>query len=507
MSDNSKTPEQWKSAQQRNERKQRLAKMKAKDGVKKQIKTSNPLARWLVVGGLIIILLAVGLWALVNSGSLHRKLTAALVGPVEVTAADINYYYYQQLVNRYGLDPADPETKETLKADSGMEGFKTNADYLKDQALQELQADVMLADLAQKEQIELDAEREARVESYVASLRSAAASEGKTFDNFLIASFGPGLNADLLDAIARRLLLADQYANAKADSFVFSEAELEAGYAADPASYDVIDYRVFFIAADIKSGATDAEKTKALEEAEKKAEAMLAKVTDAESFRILCQEYAQEDEKELYEAEDSSLQKNKTQSNVSVTAQKKWLFDDERKPGDKTVLESTTGYYVMLFGQRSRPEYARADVRHILITASKATASEEQIETARKKAEAVLAEYKQGEQTEAAFAELAVLNSADGNASQGGLYSGIFKGQMVSEFEDWCFDPQRQLGDTGLVQTDYGFHVMYYAGTSGIDWVLNVENILRSEALEAFVEKETENYSYTIKPFGYRFVG
>ena len=36
------------------------------------------------------------------------------------------------------------------------------------------------------------------------------------------------------------------------------------------------------------------------------------------------------------------------------------------------------------------------------------------------------------------------------NASSGGLYTDIYRGQMVSEFEDWCFDPSRQAGDTGI---------------------------------------------------------
>jgi hypothetical protein len=507
MSDNSKTPEQWKAAQQRAERKARLAKMKAKDGGKKQIRTSNPLARWLVISGLIIVLLIVGLWAVANSGVPQRKLTAAVVGPVEVKAVDINYYYYQQMVNRYGLNPADPETKETLKAPSGVEGFKTNADYLKDQALQELQGDIMLADLAQKEQIELDSERLERINAYVSSLKAAASREGKSFENFLLGNFGPGINEDLLTEISYRLLLADKYANDKADSFVFSSAELEEGYARDPDGYDVVDYRIFTFAAETKSGATEAEKTKAMEEAGSKAEEMLDKITDDESFRQLSQEYAKDDEKELYQNNDISLHKGRHMSEVPVLAQKNWLFDEDREPGDKTVIESVSSYYVLMFTGRSRPDYERVDVRHILLVADRNQGTEEQIEAARKKADEVLAEYKKGDQTQEAFAELAMLNSADGNAAEGGLYTGISLGQMVSEFEDWCFDPQRKTGDTGIVQTDFGFHVMYYVGTSGLDWVLNVEQTLRNEAFQAFIDQELENYAYTVRPFGYRFVG
>ena len=35
---------------------------------------------------------------------------------------------------------------------------------------------------------------------------------------------------------------------------------------------------------------------------------------------------------------------------------------------------------------------------------------------------------------------------------------------MVTAFNDWCFDGARQPGDTGIVKTDYGYHIMYYVG-------------------------------------------
>ena len=37
---------------------------------------------------------------------------------------------------------------------------------------------------------------------------------------------------------------------------------------------------------------------------------------------------------------------------------------------------------------------------------------------------------------------------------------------MVTNFNDWCFDESRQAGDTGIVESDYGYHVMYYVGDS-----------------------------------------
>ena len=74
----------------------------------------------------------------------------------------------------------------------------------------------------------------------------------------------------------------------------------------------------------------------------------------------------------------------------------------------------------------------------------------------------MLAEYLK-DPTEDRFAELAGANTEDtGSKDNGGLYEDVYPGQMVQTFNDWCFDAARKTGDTGLVETEYGFHVMYF---------------------------------------------
>jgi hypothetical protein len=78
---------------------------------------------------------------------------------------------------------------------------------------------------------------------------------------------------------------------------------------------------------------------------------------------------------------------------------------------------------------------------------------------------------------------------------------------MVTEFEDWCFNPARKTGDTGIVQTDFGFHVMYYVGTNGVDWKIRTRDLLNSEAYQQYLEELGTQNPYTIRSFGFRFVG
>lgn len=67
--------------------------------------------------------------------------------------------------------------------------------------------------------------------------------------------------------------------------------------------------------------------------------------------------------------------------------------------------------------------------------------------------------------TEENFATVATDTTYDtGSAETGGLYEGVYPGQMVTEFDEWCFDTTRQPGDHEIIRTDYGYHIMYFVG-------------------------------------------
>ncbi|MBQ7595232.1 MAG: peptidylprolyl isomerase [Clostridia bacterium] len=101
-------------------------------------------------------------------------------------------------------------------------------------------------------------------------------------------------------------------------------------------------------------------------------------------------------------------------------------------------------------------------VRHILIKPED-TDNEESVKAAEEKANSIYSEWKSGEAIEDSFAALASEHSEDpGSKSEGGLYDNVYEGQMVTAFNDWCFDKSRKHGDSGIVKTEYGYHIMYF---------------------------------------------
>ena len=76
---------------------------------------------------------------------------------------------------------------------------------------------------------------------------------------------------------------------------------------------------------------------------------------------------------------------------------------------------------------------------------------------------------------------------------------------MEEAFEDWSFDASRQVGDTGIVETSYGYHVMYFCGYGSTYRDYLVESTLRTNDYNAWMEGVVGEASYTTNSFGMRF--
>ena len=151
-------------------------------------------------------------------------------------------------------------------------------------------------------------------------------------------------------------------------------------------------------------------------------------------------------------------------------------------------------------------ELRSIDVRHILVfpegadnsTIRTETFSEEAWAAGEAKANEILELYLAGELTEESFAALANEHSADpGSNTNGGLYTEVMQGDMVPEFDAWCFDEARQVGDTAVVRTSLGFHVMYFSG-SNVLWPTYVRQDMQTEYQQNCVTAAVEKYEMTV---------
>lgn len=148
------------------------------------------------------------------------------------------------------------------------------------------------------------------------------------------------------------------------------------------------------------------------------------------------------------------------------------------------------------------------NVRHILIK-PESTTDEKGLEVisdsawaaAEAEAERILELWKSGEANETFFAELATTYTGDpGSQTTGGLYENVYPGQMVTEFNDWCFADGRQTGDTGIVKTNYGYHIMYFVSENDeVYWKSFVRQMMYQEVQkEIWLNALGENPTYNL---------
>ena len=144
------------------------------------------------------------------------------------------------------------------------------------------------------------------------------------------------------------------------------------------------------------------------------------------------------------------------------------------------------------------------DVRHILVVpAGEKTDgeySEKQWDDARLEAERILNVWKSGEATEKSFGELANMFSKDsGSNTIGGLYEGITPySSYVPGFLEWSVDETREAGETGIVKTEYGYHVMYFVGGEPM-WQYAARNNYKPSLLNEIVSDNMKRWPISVK--------
>ena len=72
---------------------------------------------------------------------------------------------------------------------------------------------------------------------------------------------------------------------------------------------------------------------------------------------------------------------------------------------------------------------------------------------------------------------------------------------MAKEFNDWSFDTARKTGDSAVIQTSYGYHIMYFVAQGRPFWIVDSESGLRDQALSDYFAQKAQ--VYPLKVFSY----
>lgn len=480
--------------------------------------------------------------AYANSGAPARNTVAATIGNHEISNAELNYYFIDS-VNSFANDYSDylsyflststPLNQQVYDQTTG----KTWADYFIDTALANATSVYAMADEAAANGFSLTDEQIASIDADFETLDAYVVEKGyKNLEAYLKTTYGNGSSKETYREYLVMNNLAQAYYNAYSDALSYTDADLREAEKDILAQYNSYSYNSYYVSASkfLTGGTTDEdgnttysqlEKDRSVTDAEEAAKTLVSdEILTVEDFNAAIAALSINAESETTVSSTASTDVSYTKIDTTI---REWIADTSRKEGDLTYIPYTTtstdsdgaevtttnGYYVIRYIGVNDNNFPLANVRHILVVPEGGTYNsytglydytEEEMAAAKTVAEEIYNEWKSGEATEDSFAALANEKSGDGDGTTGGLYTDIRPGQMVTNFNDWTFTDGRTKGDTGMVESPYGWHIVYYSGDSTTlyrDYL--IENDLHDADLSAWqtevvekVESKLANTAY-----------
>lgn len=431
--------------------------------------------------------------------------------------AQQSYYYDQYYGSGYGamltgFDYTKPLSGQNMTTEDG--SVIPYSQYFHDMTISAMEQYSYYVARARELELTLTDEEKEYIANAIEQIQTNAQSYGMTADDFLQEQYGEGVNLYIFEKVANEQVLAQKYQDYITDDFKakVTEDEIEKIYNENPNDYDTATARVFrlTITTDDEAHTTNAQAQQVA------ASEFVKKVKDEASFVAAAAEADpvnfSKDENSLLTDIDFATMKRYVGEDAAA-----WLFSKERKPNDIQIFSTTQYVYVVFVVEKAaRNDELLPSARHILISFAdeeEMTGDEKGLtnangekllskEEAYQKAEKILAEFRKTDKSDASFASLAEKYSEDTaslstaeNGSSGGLYEDIPRGAFVKPFEDWVYDESRKEGDTGIVESEYGYHIMYFQGRSEEPaWKENIRTKIATERTEDFMNDLSEKY-------------
>lgn len=526
--------EKSKAEQYRDERKARIAKSAKKNAHSMEARNTAKKVANKVISIVLcaVIVLGVVAFSLNYYGALQRVIKIGGVGSDQsVSIAEYEYYYmraynqvryqaqyyqyYYQTSNGYDLSLTPEEQTQTTKDADGNE--ITWAEKLHEDTLEIIQLHKAYYNEALKMGLKLTKADEAFIDKQIEDLRDEAKSAGSNSSNsdsenkvtyslnaYLRKVYGGSINERFLRKQLKIQVLAQKYLTERTNEIAkdYDQKDIDAEYKKDTTAYDFATFRAYtFKTTELtkEDNETDdalkARQAKANAEVKKNANDFYNAVTNDATFTAKAKELNKDTADYNVDKETKySMLKSTAQSTFSEDAAK-WLFDSSTKVGSKKLFsDEENGKYIVVLALSKPHQEQTVTARHILFQTKDQNSgndlSEEEIAKKKTQAEDVLKKFNEGDKTEDSFAALAnEYNEDTGSSSNGGLYEHIYPGQMVTEFNDWVFDANRKAGDVELVETDFGYHIIYFVAKDGKDYY---DSAIRSSKANKDIETETK---------------
>ena len=465
------------------------------------VRRANKKKIWITVA--VIVVLAIVAVSYFTSPAFQRTKTVGTIGNDTISETEFAYYYqttfqniYTQLQQTYG-DYMSMVVDTSKSLDEQMfDETQTWHQYVTDRAVEGMQQIHALNASAKAEGFAIGEAEQANIAATTGAIESAAQNAGYTTGMYLRAMYGHGMDMKTYTRILTDVVTAEAYASSKQASLTYTDSQIDEYYNAHKEQFDTVDLRMVPIQGDedANSGVVD------LTDAQALAEQIMNLYKTEETLADFAVGISDDDE---IASPDDTLYTYVQASSLSPEGMSEWCYDEARQYGDMATFSDESAYYVLFFIDRHDIDYNVVNMRHILVQPTQnedGTVSDENAEAAIAETDSYLKEWEASDGTEETFAAMANQYSDDtGSNTNGGLYTDIYKGQMVRPVNDWLFDPERQIGDVTIVQSSFGYHLMYFAGTGANYKTTTVSAAMQTEDYEKWLADTTATAAVNLK--------
>ncbi len=343
--------------------------------------------KWTVIGVVLVIFFAFAIY--LNTGALYRSLDALTVSNTEVTVddttipagersfsvAECNYVYHMQyisFVNSYSsffsdsldtskpLDeqecPLNPNASEDEDSESteDTESAETYTwdDYFRDATETTLTQLAAFEAYAEQNGIALDDDDLKEIDETIDSIADTAKENNYgSVSRFLAANYGRGSNESVARSILELQALASKVQTSITDAEEYTAEELAAEYETVKDSYDKFTYSYYLVAAELPehehSDDEDEDAHTPTDEALAAAKATAEGILESVNGGSTLADAVAAAVTDATATEQTDLAGSSVESDLS-----EWLKSADRVEGDTTVIDTSTGSYVVVFTKR-----------------------------------------------------------------------------------------------------------------------------------------------------------
>lgn len=421
-------------------------------------------------------------------------------------------YYYSCIVNNYltyasygyyDLDTSVDYSKQKTTNSDGDE--VTWAQLFQDETIKQIQYITTYYEKAVAEGITLTSSQKKSIDENLDSLKTTASSINVTVDKYIADTYGDYCGQATIKKMLEQCYVAENYYQMLSVSRKFSDKEIKNYFKENKEDYENVTFAYLQVPYENDDASATMEKCNNYIKQIKSEDDMKKLIPTACKDLIdnfVSQGYV-EDADSCAELLSANIETSITAKETSLVEDAvNWLFDDSTKIGDVKAFDDSDNEVVYILYKVKDPEPDTEEVysvRQILImpdgvdtSSSDVTLTDEQMAQAKKKAQKILDKYNKGAKTELEFAKLAEKYSKDTESTSsgtsgnyGGLYGGVSQGTMVENFNDWAMDDSRQYGDTGIVESKYGCHIMFFISKQA-KYLYNCETDLKDKTEKEF---------------------